>query len=222
MSLDARRNREVWVDPRTWRVQATAAQGAATGSVLRIGPARIEAVFSPSPALPAVGRTVDLAVSNESRAHEAIRHGIVADRVDVAGDLLMFGFDLRPGPDDRGDLSLSERRAVRIPIPDERPLRAVIRHSAGEARGKVSDLSITGLSLICPASAERQLAAATGVEVRFLDATALGDRPIAARIQHRRFDGDKSVVYGLEFGGGAVAHLQAVIARLERSHVRMR
>ena len=212
----------MWVDPRSWRVTTAFADASASGSLLRIGPGRIEAVFAPSPGLPCVGRTGDLHVANDDGPHEAVRRAVVADRIDVASDLLMFGFDLMPGPDDRGELPAAERRAVRIPIAAERPLRAALRCSAGQTHGKVLDLSMTGVSLLCPASAERQLAPVSRVEVRFADNTALGEAPIAGRIRNRRYDGDRSVVYGIEFAAGALAHCEAVIPRLERTHVRLR
>ena len=222
MSVDARRYNGVWVDPRAWRAKATFGTGTAMGSVVRIGPERIEAMFAPSPALPPVGRTGELVLTNDDSHQEAQRQAVVAQRVDIAADLIMFGFDLQPGPADHGDLPVGERRAVRIPIPDERPMRAAIRCSAGEARGKVLDLSRTGLSLVCPAAAERQLATASRVEVRFADNTAMGDSVVVGRIQNRRFDGDKSVVYGIEFAPGAHTHLDGVINQLERTHVKLR
>ncbi|MFN3218866.1 MAG: PilZ domain-containing protein [Acidimicrobiales bacterium] len=222
MTVDARRYHGVWVDPRAWRVKTAFGSGAATGSVVRIGPHRIEAMFAPSPALPAVGRTGTLVLANDEERREAQRQAVVAHRIDVAADLIMFEFDLQPGPADHGDLPVGERRAVRVPIPEERPMRAAIRCSAGEARGKVLDLSRTGVSLVCPAAAERQLATASRVEVRFADNTALGDSAIVGRIQNRRFDGDKSVTYGIEFAPGAHTHLDAVINQLERTHVRLR
>jgi hypothetical protein len=222
MTVDARQYNGVWVDPRAWRAKAAFGTGTAMGSVVRIGPERIEAMFAPSPALPPVGRTGELVLTNDDKRQEARRQAVVAQRVDIAADLIMFGFDLQPGPTDHGDLPMGERRAVRIPIPDERPMRALVRCSAGEARGKVLDLSRTGLSLVCPAAVERQLATASRVEVRFADNTALGDSAVVGRIQNRRFDGDKSVVYGIEFAPGAHTHLDAVINQLERTHVKLR
>ena len=222
MSSDARHSREIWVDPRTWRVEARFGRAASTGSVLRIGPNRIEAVFTPSESLPPIGRSGELVISGGELDAPILRNAMAADRVDVAPDLLMFGFDVAPGSPGVDQRSLGERRAVRIPVPDERPVRAVIRCAAGETTGRVRDLSIAGLSLVCPASAESQLAGASRVEVRFVDTATFGERPISARIQHRRSDEDATVVYGIAFAGGELSHLEQVIARLQRTHVRMR